>query len=74
MAEEPQVQQEQKQDAEEFAREAEQRADNLLVEFWCFLRYNKKWWLTPIIAMLLAIGVLVLMSGSAVAPFIYTLF
>lgn len=40
-----------------------------------FLRERKKWWLTPIILLLIFIGVLVVIGGgSAVAPFIYTLF
>ncbi len=43
-------------------------------EFWDFLRYNKKWWLAPILILLLLIGVVVLFSGTALAPFIYTLF
>ncbi len=44
-------------------------------EFWSFLRVRKKWWLAPIVIMLLFLGiVLVLSEGSAVAPFIYTLF
>lgn len=44
-------------------------------EFWGFLRVRKKWWLAPIVIMLLFLGlVLVLSEGSAVAPFIYTLF
>ena len=74
MTEEKRVQQEPEQDAADFARQAEQDSDNIVVEFWYFLRYNKKWWLTPIIAMLLLIGVLVLMSGSAaLAPFLSTL-
>jgi hypothetical protein len=42
---------------------------------WEFLRTRKKWWLTPVIAVMLLIGVLLVASqGSAVAPFIYTLF
>jgi hypothetical protein len=42
---------------------------------WNFLRARKKFWLTPIILMLLLLGgLVVLSSGSAVAPFIYTLF
>jgi len=46
-----------------------------LKQFWQFLRVRKKWWLGPIFGMLLLLGVLlVLTSGSAVAPFIYTLF
>ncbi len=42
---------------------------------WGFLKVRKKWWLTPIVVFLLLISlVLVLAQGSAVAPFIYTLF
>ena len=43
-------------------------------EFWYFLRTNKKWWLLPIVTILVAFGVLVFLSGTAAAPFIYTLF
>lgn len=44
-------------------------------EFWAFLRTRKKYWLVPILMMLLVFGVLlVLAQSSAVAPFIYTLF
>ena len=44
-------------------------------ELWQFMRENKKLWLAPIVITLVAIGVLlVLAKGSAVAPFIYTLF
>ncbi len=42
---------------------------------WDFLKVRKKWWLTPIIVFLLLISLLiVLTSGTALAPFIYTLF
>jgi hypothetical protein len=59
----------------EFEKAAsEQSSGGLLGEFWAFLRYNKKWWLLPIFVVLLLLGVLVLLSGSAAAPFIYTLF
>jgi hypothetical protein len=47
---------------------------SLLREFWDFLRFNKKWWLLPILAVLLLFGTLVLLSSTAAAPFIYTLF
>jgi hypothetical protein len=44
-------------------------------EFWAFLRVRKKFWLVPVfIVMALFGGLLVLTKGSAVAPFIYTLF
>ncbi len=46
-----------------------------LGEIWAFLRTRKKWWLGPIIVvMLLFGGLLVLSQGSVVAPFLYTLF
>ena len=46
-----------------------------LKDLWGFLRQRKKFWLLPIIVILLAFGVLILFSsGSAIAPFIYTLF
>jgi len=48
---------------------------SIFYELWAFLRVRKKFWLTPIILILLLFGaLLVLSSGSAVAPFIYTLF
>lgn len=48
---------------------------SILREFWDFLRVRKKWWLAPIIIMLLLLGILIFFSQtSAVAPFIYTLF
>ena len=46
-----------------------------LVELWLFLRTRKKYWLLPIIIMMVVFGGLVVLSqGSAVAPFIYTIF
>ena len=46
----------------------------IVAEFWHFLSQTKKWWLLPIVVILLAFGVLVFLSGTAAAPFIYTLF
>lgn len=46
----------------------------LLAEFWTFLRVRKKWWLRPIVFMLVLLGALMFFTqGSAVAPFIYTI-
>ena len=46
-----------------------------LLLIWDFLKVRKKWWLTPIVLFLLLIGLLIVLSqGSALAPFIYTLF
>ena len=47
----------------------------LLKDLWGFLKVRKKFWLLPIILTLLFFGVLIVMtSGSAIAPFIYTIF
>lgn len=48
---------------------------SILSELWAFMKVRKKWWLGPIFLMLLLLGLLVVMTqGSALAPFIYTLF
>jgi hypothetical protein len=48
---------------------------SILREFWSFLRVRKKWWLAPIVILLLSIGlILVVTEGSALAAFIYSLF
>ena len=48
---------------------------DLLVELWRFMRIRKKFWLLPILIMMVVFGGLVVLTkGSAVAPFIYTLF
>lgn len=43
-------------------------------EFVAFMRENRKWWLAPVLGMLLLIGVLIVLGGTGAAPFIYTLF
>lgn len=53
---------------------AKHKDEGLLAEFLDFLRHNKKWWLLPIVAILLLLGVLIFLSTTAAAPFIYTLF
>jgi len=58
----------------EFERAAGESRGSLLRELVDLLRENKKWWLVPLLAMLLLMGVLVALSGTSVAPFIYTLF
>jgi Family of unknown function (DUF5989) len=48
---------------------------SFLREFWLFLRVRKKYWLVPVFVMMVIFGgLIVLTKGSAVAPFIYTLF
>jgi hypothetical protein len=48
---------------------------SLLREFWAFMRKQKKWWLAPLILILILMGMLIILTeGSALAPFIYALF
>jgi hypothetical protein len=62
-------------DKTEFEKAAgERRRESLLAELWGFLKENKKWWLIPILVVLLLFGLLILLSGTSLAPFIYTLF
>lgn len=62
---------EEKNAFEELSRE---KRGSLPAEFLEFIKHNKKWWLLPVLIILLALGLLVLLSSSAVAPFIYPLF
>ena len=60
---------------EDFQKLAQsERQRNIVEELWYFIRQNKKWWLAPIIIVMLGFGLLVFLSGTAAAPFIYTLF
>ncbi len=58
----------------DFEKEAGRERESFVSEFTHFLMDNKKWWMIPIITVLLLIGVLLIAGGSGVAPFIYTLF
>jgi hypothetical protein len=53
---------------------SERPKTGMLSEFVYFLKTSKKWWLLPIIVILVGFGVLVFLSSTAAAPFIYTLF
>jgi len=47
----------------------------IIGEFWAFMRVRKKWWLAPILVIMLMLSLLIVLTqGSALAPFIYTLF
>ena len=49
--------------------------ESIFAEFWDFLKVRKKFWLAPIIILLLLLGALIVFTeGSALAPFVYTLF
>ena len=57
-----------------FDQQSEQKQVGLIAEFGAFLRYNRKWWLAPIVVALVLLAGLVWLGGTAAAPFIYTLF
>jgi hypothetical protein len=61
-------------DFEKAAAAEGQQSAGVVAEFWQFLRHSKKWWLLPIVIVLFLFGVLIFLSGTAAAPFIYTLF
>ncbi|MCU0916341.1 MAG: DUF5989 family protein [Planctomycetes bacterium] len=63
-----------KDNAAKFDDLARHKRPSLALEFWYFLKYNKKWWLLPILVTLLLLCLLVLVGGSGLAPFIYTVF
>jgi hypothetical protein len=57
-----------------FEQAASEGDVGLLRELWDFANATKKWWLLPIIAVVVLFGVLIFLSGTGAAPFIYTLF
>jgi hypothetical protein len=60
--------------AERFVRAGRARRGGLVLEFWDFLKHNKKWWLLPILLVFLLMGLLVVLSGSGVGAWMYTVF
>ena len=62
------------QNDNDFAAQASGDRTGLVSEFSDFLKENRKWWLAPIVIAILGLGLLVLLGGTAAAPFIYTLF
>jgi hypothetical protein len=61
-------------DADDFGKLAGEARVGIARELLDFLRENKKWWLAPILISFLLLGALVMLGGTAAAPFIYTLF
>ncbi len=57
-----------------FERAAQEKPPGLVRDFLAFLGENKKWWLLPLLIVLLLVGVLVVLGGTALGPFIYPLF
>ena len=66
--------QDQADPSSDFERQAEESQPGLLMEFVDFLRYNKKWWLVPILITLAFFGVLVFLSSTTALPWIYAIF
>jgi hypothetical protein len=58
----------------EFVAASEKARSNILSDFFSFLLHNKKWWMIPILICLLLFGLLLVLGGSSLAPFIYPLF
>ncbi len=61
-------------DDNEFQKASDEKQSTLLGEFFRMLKENKKYWLIPLLLVLLAFGLLLMLGGTAVAPFIYNLF
>jgi hypothetical protein len=61
-------------DHEAFSKRAAEKRRGPMAEFLSFVLHNKKWWLTPIIIVLALVAVLVVLGGTGMAPFIYSLF
>ena len=59
---------------DDFMTRASKKQSGLVSELIGFLRANKKWWLAPILVAIVLLGILVMLGGTAAAPFIYTLF
>ena len=71
MAEDPELE---RRSREEFAHRAEDAPPGFFREFYDFLIDNRKWWLAPIIVVLLLLSVLIVLTGTPLAPFIYSFF
>ena len=59
---------------ETFSDEAKKKQRGLFAEFFYFATQTKKWWLLPILAVILIVSVLVMLGSTGAAPFIYSLF
>ncbi len=60
--------------AEDFVQQSQQARPSLQREFLDFLMHNKKWWLLPIVVVLVLLGVLISVGSSGAGVFVYTLF
>jgi hypothetical protein len=60
--------------AADFHAQSTRKRQSFVSELWGFLKHNKKWWMLPMLTVILLMGALVLLGGTPFAPFIYTLF
>ena len=58
----------------DFEKAGQEKPESLLREFLQFVIENKKWWMIPILVMLLGLGLLSMLSSTGAAPFIYSIF
>ena len=61
-------------DQHEFERLGKNQQKGAVGELFAFLNESKKWWLLPIIVAILVLGILIVLAGTGMAPFVYTLF
>ena len=61
-------------DADAFTKAAEQRQRGIVSEYLAFIQHNRKWWMLPIVLVLMLVAALVILGGTPVGPFVYTLF
>jgi hypothetical protein len=59
---------------EEIARRAGERRPGMLADLWGWLRRTRKWWLAPLVLVLLLVGLLLVLGASPLGPFLYPLF
>ena len=59
---------------EEFTRRGKMKPTSILGEYFYFLKTTGKWWMLPLLVMILLFGLLIMVAGTGAAPFIYTLF
>jgi Family of unknown function (DUF5989) len=60
--------------SEDFARQAQQAPPTLIGELAEFLLHNKVWWITPVVAVLLLVSAFIILTGTGLAPLLYTIF
>ncbi len=58
----------------DFARQANKRRSSFLSDYLYLVKTNRKWWMLPLMGLLLAFGLLMVLASTGAAPFIYTMF